>query len=151
MDWTFILWQGASMFGWFRNNKKQSIEDRLALLEANLEAEKAAKTEATEQLEAANEELNILREKQQQYEDKRNSPEPWIEVIGESIDPIRGIEIRLDWNDAFIQYLKENGITGKDEDTAVQKYVAFLYQDLIEKFEQRIIDNSDKQTVSDYL
>ncbi len=147
----FILCQGVDMFGWFRKNKKQSIEDRLAILEANLVVEREATLEATEKLEEANKELSVLREKQQQYDDKRNSTEPWIEVVGESIDPVRGIEIRLDWNDAFIQYLKENGITGKDEDTAVQKYVAFLYQDLIEKFEQRIIDNSDKQTVSDYI
>lgn len=151
MGWMFILCQGVNMFGWFKKSKKQSIEDRLALLEANLEAEKAAKTEATEKLDEANKELSVLREIHQQYEDRRNSPEPWIEVIGESIDPVRGIEIRLDWNDAFIQYLKENGITGKDEDVIVQKYVAFLYQDLIDKFEQRIIDNSDKITVSDYL
>lgn len=139
------------MFGWLNRKKKISIEDRLAALEENLAAEKQAKEVIETQLQEANNELLVLREQHQQYEDKRNSTEPWIEVIGESIDPVRGIEIKLDWNDAFIQYLKENGITGKDEDTAVQKYITFLYQDLVEKLEQKSIDNSDKQTVSDYL
>lgn len=148
MDWMCILCRDhkeIKMFNWFKKKEKgPTIEQRLATLEANLKAEQTAKEEAYK-------ELSVLREKQKDFEDKHNSTEPWIEVVGESIDPVRGIEIRLDWNDAFIQYLKDNGITGRDEETAVQKYIAFLYQDLIDKLEQHSINNSDKITVSDYL
>lgn len=142
------------MFGWFKRKKKgPTVEERLALLEANLLAEKEAKEEVEHQLREAEKELTIFREKQQQFDDKRNGTDPWVEVVGESIDPVRGIEIRLDWNDAFIQYLKDNGITGKDEETAVQKYITLLYKDLVDKLEQQSIDNSDKRDriVSDYL
>ncbi|MGZ8924404.1 MAG: hypothetical protein ACXW2E_00840 [Nitrososphaeraceae archaeon] len=96
-------------------------------------------------------ELRLVREQTDINNKKRTSIDPWVEVIGESVDPVKGIEIKLDWNDAFIQYLKENGITAKDDDTAVQKWLAFLYQDLIEKFEQKIINNSDIITDSEYI
>lgn len=151
MNWMFILSQwDNNMFGWFKK-KGPTVEERLALLEATLEEERAAKETAESELEAAKTELTILREQADQYEDKRNSPEPWVEVIGESIDPVRGIEIRLDWNDAFVQYLKENGITAKSDEAAVQKWLAFLYQDLVEKFEQQIINNSDRNIGHDYI
>jgi hypothetical protein len=141
-----------SIFNWFKKKEQvPSIADRLALLEANLHSEQHAKEVVEAKLLEASAELVMLREVKKEHEDKKNSPEPWVEVIGESIDPVRGIEIRLDWNDAFIQYLKESGINSKDEDAAVQKWLAYLYQDLMEKFEQRIIDNSDKKSESEYL
>lgn len=134
-----------------KNQKVLTIEKRLDQLEHQITIEREDKRKIEHELVEATSELTILREKQKKYDDKRNSPEPWVEVIGESIDPIKGIEIRLDWNEAFIQYLKENGITGSDEDVAVQKWLAFLYADLMEKIEQKIVDNSDKKIVSDYL
>ena len=65
--------------------------------------------------------------------DKKNSDEPWVQVIGESVDPKQGIKIELDWNDAFVTYLRRNGYTGSSEETIVQKWLAHLYQHLIEK------------------
>lgn len=139
---------------WFAPKKRKkglTVEQRLTQLEHQLTSEKEVTQQFEAKLKEANEELVMLREQHKDYEEKRNSPIPWVEVIGESIDPIKGIEIKLDWNDAFIQYLKDNGISGKDEDVAIQKWLAMLYQDLIEKFDQKIIDNSDTNTISDYL
>ncbi|PPD55737.1 MAG: hypothetical protein CTY12_00325 [Methylotenera sp.] len=142
------------MFGLFK--KKQvgpTVEERLNTLETKLQEETEAKIQLEQELESASSELTVLREQVKEHEDKKNSTEPWVEVVGESIDPVRGIQIKLDWNDAFIQYLKENGITGKDEDTAIQKWLALLYHDLVDNLEQRIIDNSDKyeNRASEYL
>lgn len=142
------------MFGLFKKKPTgPTVEERLNALEAKLQEETNAKLQLEQELETASSELTVLREQVKEHEDKKNSPEPWVEVIGESIDPVRGIQIKLDWNDAFIQYLKENGITGKDEDTAIQKWLALLYHDLINNLEQRIIDNSDKfeNRASEYL
>lgn len=149
------------MFGLFKKKPVgPTIEERLSSLETKLQQELEEKQHLEEQkqqleteLETASSELVVLREIAKEHEDKKNSPEPWVEVIGESIDPVRGIQIKLDWNDAFIQYLKENGITGKDEDTAIQKWLALLYHDLVNNLEQRIIDNSDKfeNRTSEYL
>lgn len=149
------------MFGLFKKKPvRPTIEERLNSLETKLQQELEEKQQLEEQklqleteLETASSELTVLREIAKEHEDKKNSPEPWVEVVGESIDPVRGIQIKLDWNDAFIQYLKENGITGKDEDTAIQKWLALLYHDLVSNLEQRIIDNSDRleNRTSEYL
>lgn len=141
------------MFNLWKSKKVKSLtlEERLAALESNVETERVARQEVEDKLAKANQELSILRETAKEHEEKKNSSDPWVEVVGESIDPVRGIEIRLDWNAAFIQYLKENGITGRDEDTAVQKWLAFLYQDMVETLEQKAIDNSDIPKVSDFL
>ena len=63
---------------------------------------------------------------------KKNSNEPWVQVIGEHVDPKQGIRIELDWNDAFVEYLKQNGYTGVNDETIVQKWLAQLYQHLID-------------------
>ena len=34
-----------------------------------------------------------------------NDDQPRVEIIGSVIDPKHGIQIELDWNDAFITYL----------------------------------------------
>ena len=65
--------------------------------------------------------------------DKKNSKEPWVQVIGEHVDPKQGIRIELDWNDAFVDYLKRSGYTGTTDEAIVQKWLAHLYQHLIEK------------------
>lgn len=137
---------------WFKKKKKTpTIEQRLDQLEHQLTAEKNDKLQVESKLQEAEEELLILREKQLEYEDKQNSSEPWVEVIGSSIDPVKGIEIKLDWNNSFIVYLTENGITGDNEDVIVQKWLALLYQGLIEKFEQKIVDTNTNKTISDYI
>ena len=65
--------------------------------------------------------------------DKKNSDEPWVQVIGEHIDPKRGLQIELDWNDAFVEYLRANGFSGSSDESIVQKWLAQLYQHLIEE------------------
>lgn len=95
-------------------------------------------------------ELETHRTKAAEDEARRNGTEPWVEIKSERIDPIKGIQIELDWNDAFIQYLKDSGLTARDDETIVQKWIAFLYQDLLEKLEQQVIDNSDKPRAGDF-
>lgn len=65
-------------------------------------------------------------------EDKKKSKEPWVQVIGEDIDPERGIKIELDWNDAFVKYLKQNGYTGTSDEAIVQKWLAHMYKHTME-------------------
>jgi wobble nucleotide-excising tRNase len=142
-----------------------TVEDRLAALESKIEAERILKEEAEaakQQVElelaaaktaisANEEELTLFRDQAKANEEKRNSSEPWVEVVGESIDPVKGIEIKLDWNDAFIKFLQASGIQGTDEDVIVQKWLALLYQDLFETLEDRAINTKSDKTVSDYL
>lgn len=64
------------------------------------------------------------------------SSEPWVVVKGMVEDPKEGVKIELDWNDAFIEYLKQNGITGVDEDTIIQKYITLMMQDVAESMSE---------------
>lgn len=78
--------------------------------------------------------LGLLRKKtkKQDEKDKKNSNEPWVQVIGEHVDDEHGIKIELDWNDAFVKYLRKNGYTGVSDEAVVQKWLTHLYQHLIE-------------------
>lgn len=58
--------------------------------------------------------------------------EPWVDVKAAVIDPEKGAKIELDWNDAFIKYLKDYGYTGVDENAIIQKYIAVLLRSITE-------------------
>jgi hypothetical protein len=70
---------------------------------------------------------------------EKGSKNPWVEIVGEQVDPAKGIKIELDWNDAFVDHLKRNGYTGTTEEAIVQRWLTHLYQHLIESMK-------DKQT-----
>lgn len=64
------------------------------------------------------------------------SPDPWVDIIG-WVRTDEGVKIELEWNGAFVDYLRANGITGSDEDQVVQKWVTLLLRDMADKMEER--------------
>jgi hypothetical protein len=64
--------------------------------------------------------------------DFKNSDDPWVDIKSDSIDPIKGIRIELDWNDAFIKLLRKHGITGSNDEAMVQKWLATIYKQLMD-------------------
>lgn len=59
----------------------------------------------------------------------QKSDEPWVEVLGNASNNIadRGfVELKLDWNPAFIRYLNDNGINEKTDELCVQKWLSSL-------------------------
>lgn len=78
-----------------------------------------------------------LKEHAAHIEKMKNSPDPWVEVMG-WVDTGQGIRAELEWNDAFVEYLKQNGITGADEDQIVQQYVALLMRDVADDLDQQV-------------
>lgn len=122
--------------------------------DAKLAEFEARYLEATQQLQAkqaeVEAEVQMYRTRAAEDEDRRNGTTPWVEVKSADFDPVKGIHIELDWNDAFIQHLKDNGLKARDDETLVQKWLAFLYEDLIGGLEQQVIDASDKPRVNDY-
>lgn len=130
----------AQMRKWW--NQKDDTTARLAALELAQEQLSAELTEA-------NKELGVFRKQEAEDQAKRDSKEPWVEIRSADYNEVKGFRIELDWNEAFIQHLKEGGIQGKTEEGVVQKWLAFLYQDLVEKLEQQIIDASDKTGFKD--
>lgn len=73
----------------------------------------------------------------------KESADPWVDIQGIVRDPTLGIKIKLDWNDAFIKELRDNGYTGITDDDIIHKYVALLAADMASvmeedtKFEER--------------
>lgn len=69
--------------------------------------------------------------------------DPWfiIEVNGEN--PLKGLKIKIDWNEAAVQHMKDKGHTYKNEDVMMQHFVAQLYEHVIMTLENRVVDESD--------
>lgn len=110
-------WVVRMFNGLFGKNKEEVIAEREALkkeLLAELKKDAKNKKEAKAKIEAeADAKLKA-------------SNEPWVKVKGNVVDPEKGIKIELDWNDAFVKYLRSNGYKGADDDTVVQHYIAIL-------------------------
>lgn len=136
------------------NRKEIKMEAKLVEFEQRyndeLARQAALRQDAEDKLKEAEQAVNMYRARDEADEAKRNGTEPWIEIKSADFDPVRGIHIELDWNVAFVQYLKDSGIKARDDETIVQKWLAFLYEDLIGRLEQKVIDNSDKPRVNDF-
>lgn len=95
--------------------------------------------------------LAVVRKQEEADKAKYDSKDPWVEIRSADFSDVRGFRIELDWNEAFTQHLKESGIKGANEEEIVQKWLALLYQNLIEKLESKAIDRKDEKTVGDYV
>jgi|SRR5271157_3399461 len=62
------------------------------------------------------------------------SSEPWVEVQSWADTP-QGVKVELEWNDAFVNHLKANGVQGTDEDQIVQKWVSQLLMHVVDSME----------------
>lgn len=61
----------------------------------------------------------------------KNSTEPWVVIRGESIDPVKGLRLDMDWNEAFVRHLRTNGVKGTKDDDVVACWVTMLHSQLI--------------------
>lgn len=65
------------------------------------------------------------------------SSEPWVEIQSWADTP-EGARVELEWNGAFVEYLKQNGISGTDDEQIVQKWVALLLMQITDSMENPI-------------
>lgn len=61
------------------------------------------------------------------------SSEPYIMIRSLNFTPENGIEIKLDFNPAFIKYLDNNGIKGRNEDEIIKRWLAYLSQGIVQE------------------
>lgn len=83
-------------------------------------------------------------ERLKRWLDKRRANrnnEVWVEIVGYATNEKGQVEIQLDWNNAFIEYLVENGFERKDEYIMVQTWLMGLNAKLI----QSIQNNAEKE------
>lgn len=70
-------------------------------------------------------------------ETMKESTDPWVDILG-IVHTEQGVRIELEWNDAFVQYLRSNGLTGVEEEAVVQKWVTLLLRDMADDMEQKL-------------
>jgi len=132
------------------NAKFDELTKGIAQIQQEKHEIEAQKEAIVQQLEEANKELEFRREQDAADEARRNSNEPWVEIKSAEVSDTRGIQIELDWNDAFVQYLRDNGIVARDDEGVVQKWLLSLYKNLMDRLEQEVIENSDRQMINDF-
>ena len=87
----------------------------------------------------------IRRTVSEEAEQWRDSDEPWVTIIGDTISE-DGIQLALDWNDAFVKYLKTQGVTGADETQVVQHWLAMISKQAADKLGQHFNDTEGKMS-----
>ena len=70
------------------------------------------------------------------------SSEPWVDIQG-WVQTEQGIRVELDWNDAMVKYLRDEGISGTDDEQVVQKWVTMLMHDMAGQMEEEAPEQSD--------
>jgi len=141
------------------NKEKIALEQELVATKAKLEQVEAEQVVTTNLLIGTNDELAAVQadfaEAQAELDeikakDPHKSITPWFNLTTDVLDPVKGLQVDMDWNEAFIQHLREAGHTGRDEEILVQKWLAMLYEDIITQLELKIIDMRDGRKESDF-
>ena len=109
------------LFGWLAHNYTSNYR-KLIMLDRLKAAAEAFRKGAVEEI------------KEKEEEPKAPEKEtPRVEVLGIVHDPKRGVKISLDWNQEFVDYLRENGVLGEDDEVVVQKWITMLFRDILEE------------------
>jgi hypothetical protein len=115
----------------YKNTPEYKEELRQAAIEALREDKEKRQREERERkqqhqadVEKAEKDLSLLKEKM------KDSPEPWVYIVGSHLDPSKGIEVSLEWNDSFIRYLRAQGVPGENDEEVVRMWLAHLSQDI---------------------
>lgn len=114
--------------------RKEAEAVEAARLQAELEAK--AKEEAEIRFKAE-EDARIKAE-----EELKAQQEPWVDIKGWVESAEHGLKIELDYNAAFVTYLRDAGIKGIDDDQIVQKWLAMVSQDVSNNILEQEINNS---------
>jgi len=88
-------------------------------------------------------------EKLKEYsESKKEDDEPWIAVIGESTDENGQVAFEMDWNDAMIRQLRDEGVPGITDDEVVNTYLAALFKYVVgDDIQENPLDNNLEERV----
>ncbi len=75
----------------------------------------------------------------------QNSTEPWVELLGDKLDNDNRLQVELDWNEAFVKHLKDQGFTGTKDDEVIRKWLSLLLDQIVGRMElNEIQENTDE-------
>lgn len=81
-------------------------------------------------------------EQQEYIKRMKASPDPWVDIVGWVRDS-QGVRTELEWNVAFVDYLRGEGVTGVDDDAVVQKWVALMMHDMAGRMDEERDEESE--------
>jgi hypothetical protein len=130
------------MLGWFSKNKKeQAIKQAIDEFKQNeaqrfedyLRAKEEEKRKADEAEAARIKELEEVAKRVEQEKEQalKNSDKPWVKVESADVDNNGNIGIKLDWNPAFISYLRHECNFEGDEEKIIHMWLAALYREMV--------------------
>lgn len=111
----------------------------IAALKAELKAQimDELKDDQVKRMELEKERRERETAEQQSYIAKmKASPDPWVDIVGWVKDS-NGVRTELEWNDAFVDYLRSEGVTGVDDDNVVHKWVAIMMHDMANRMDDQ--------------
>ena len=74
-------------------------------------------------------------------EERMNSDDPWIEFLGDEYDEdTQQVNVKLDWNKAFVKVLRENGYSGASDETIINRYLKSLSESLADEISKEKFD-----------
>lgn len=114
--------------------EEKAKAEMMAEMKAQILAELASEQEKKVAL-AAEERKRNAAERAKYVAKMKEAKEPWVDIVG-NISDGNGVGIELDWNDAFIDFLRASGINGTDDDEVVQKYITLLLRDMADQMEE---------------
>lgn len=127
------------MYNWFRNKKRDeevnaanaaaitaAVDERIRQIKAKEKEEAAAEVQRLQELKEA----AALADAEQKAA-RQNSSEPWAEIVFYNVNIDGVVEVKFDWNPAWIEYLKKHGFEG-DEDYIMQKYAGAMFRQYYE-------------------
>lgn len=122
----------------YKAKKKAKAKTKLSpqlMAQLRREALKELEHEQVREQARLEEEQRVQRSAHQKYiETMHASLEPWVELQSWADTP-QGVKVELEWNDAFVGYLRKEGIEGTDDDQVVQKWVALLLMEVNDRME----------------
>lgn len=101
------------------------------ILKMNKDAEKLSKEIEflKERLEAAEENMDDYKRYREEKEMLKNSGEPWVDFETRVIDNDGRVEVKMDWNAEFIDYLKKEGFTASSDEELISIYFSSLVRE----------------------
>ena len=116
-------------------------KEMMAEIKKELLAELASEHEQKLAL-AQEERARVTMERDKYVKKMKNSSEPWVDWVS-SVSDENGVGMELDWNDAYVDFLRANGVTGADDDAVVHKYVTLLLRQGADAIDEEFEDKSN--------
>lgn len=136
-----------NIINWFKKRREQQFEEFLRIRKEQEQATLNAEIANKVALEAVAKELSDKQDK-----DLKESDTPWVKLESGTVTVDNAIELKLDYNPAFVSYLKQECNFSGDEHQIVQKWLGALMRemftegknDALDIFNQKDLDGKDQ-------